>query len=372
MTRKQTPELVDALIEPAAPECHAANLAIFGGSLRLAFFAGSSEGRPDVSVWRSDLSLDGAGWSVPRPLEGDETLSEQNPVLFPSPDGRLWLFSTAQQLKDQSTAVVNVRESDDGETFSPPRVLLAPDRRGGAYVRQPPVVLASGRWLLPTYRCGSAAGVGWTGDRDVSTVTVSDDSGRTWIEHPVVGSEGCVQMCVALLADATLLALFRSRWADHLYESRSDGSGLSWSAPKPTELPNNNSSIQYIRLADDRLALVYNDSRADAGADAVNLAARGGRRARWGTPRSPISLAIGDAGGRAWRHVRDLESSSGACAAGSGANEELSYPTLTQSADGDLHIAYTRFRRAIRYRRIGAAELAEMSGASRVPMDSMG
>ncbi|WP_328586112.1 exo-alpha-sialidase, partial [Pseudomonas ficuserectae] len=52
--------------------------------------------------------------------------------------------------------------------------------------------------------------------------------------------------------------MFRSRWADFIYSSRSIDRGRSWSAPTPTELPNNNSSIQFVKLATDELALVYN------------------------------------------------------------------------------------------------------------------
>jgi predicted neuraminidase len=34
-------------------------------------------------------------------------------------------------------------------------------------------------------------------------------------------------------------------------------------------------------------------------------------------------------------------------------NRELSYPSITQTADGALHIAYTHFRQAIKYVRVG-------------------
>lgn len=49
-------------------------------------------------------------------------------------------------------------------------------------------------------------------------------------------------MNVTLLADCSLLGLFRGRWADFIYERRSFDNGNSWSEPTPTTLPNNNSS----------------------------------------------------------------------------------------------------------------------------------
>jgi predicted neuraminidase len=35
-------------------------------------------------------------------------------------------------------------------------------------------------------------------------------------------------------------------------------------------------------------------------------------------------------------------------------NRELSYPSIAQTPDGDLHIAFTYFRQAIKYVRVGA------------------
>ena len=102
------------------------------------------------------------------------------------------------------------------------------------------------------------------GNSDDSAVMISDDAGATWSEHVLPGSLGCVHMNIQPVADGSLLALFRSRWADSIYESRSTDDGTTWSEPVPTELPNNNSSIQFTALADGRLALVYNHSRAEA------------------------------------------------------------------------------------------------------------
>ena len=66
-------------------------------------------------------------------------------------------------------------------------------------------------------------------------------------------------MCIARLDDGSLIAVYRSRWADNIYQSRSTDHGRSWSAPVATALPNNNSSIQLTRLGNGHLALVFND-----------------------------------------------------------------------------------------------------------------
>ncbi len=61
---------------------------------------------------------------------------------------------------------------------------------GGVFVRQPPVVTPTGRWLLPLFRCPVAPGARWRGDEDDSVVLASDDEGGTWREVVVPGSTG--------------------------------------------------------------------------------------------------------------------------------------------------------------------------------------
>ncbi|MET7761322.1 exo-alpha-sialidase [Streptomyces sp. NPDC005393] len=201
------------------------------------------------------------------------------------------------------------------------------------------------------------------------------NQGKSWRERPVPGSTGCVHVNVHPPPDTTLLALFRSRWADAIHASRSHDGGETWSAPEPIGLPNNNSSVQYVPLADGRLALVHNhSSAADATARRVSRydeiddggrpdgtpapaqpAPASGRGAFWGAPRAPMTLALSAGGGRTWPERRDLDVGDGHCLTNNSRdrlNRELSYPTIQQSPDGALHIAYTYHRQAIKYVRV--------------------
>jgi predicted neuraminidase len=138
----------------------------------------------------------------------------------------------------------------------------------------------------------------------------------------------------------------------------------------PTELPNNNSSVQFVVLAGDRLALVFNESSAaDATARRTSLydeidddgladtpapaegASTGHSAAFWGAPRAPMTLAISEDGGLTWPTRRNIEIGDGYCLSNNsrdGLNREFSYPTITATG-GRLHIAFTRFRQAIEY-----------------------
>lgn len=264
----------DTTLPAPTVQSHAANLTVLpGGDLGCVWFGGTQEGMADISVWFSRLTPGTTTWTDAVRLSEDRTRSEQNPVLFPMPSGALWLLHTAQRGGDQDTAEVRLRVSHDhGTTWEATRTLFPATPGGGVFVRQPPVVLPTGRLLLPVFRCRTAPGEKWSGDLDTSAVMISDDDGRTWSEQPVPGSTGLVHMNVHRLPDGSLLALYRSRRADAVHRSVSLDDGDTWSEPQPLGLPNNNSSIQYIPLTDGRLALVYNhSSAADATARRVSL-----------------------------------------------------------------------------------------------------
>lgn len=263
--RPDDPERLDAMLPAPAVQNHAANLATLpGGDLGCVWFGGTQEGVPDIRVWFSRLPVGADTWSTPVQLSDDGTRSEQNPVLFVAPGGDVWLLWTAQIAGNQDTSEVRRRISGDGgRTWGPATTLIPASDTGGVFVRQPIVVLHSGRWLLPVFHCVSVPGQRWVGDRDTSAVLISDDAGATWRESAVPDSTGRVHMNVVPLADGTLAAFYRSRWADFVYRSTSTDDGETWTAPQQVpDLPNNNSSVQVVRLADDRLAVVFNDSSA--------------------------------------------------------------------------------------------------------------
>lgn len=366
------PQRLVADLPAPCVQAHAANLMPLGdGSLGCVWFGGTMEGRSDISVFFSRLEPGAAAWSAPVQLSHDPERSEQNPLLFPAPDGTLWLLHTAQSSGNQNTAFVRRRISHDhGRSWGPTETLIDTP---GTFVRQPIQVQADGSWLLPVFCCRSLPGEKWDGSRDDSAVLRSTDQGASWQRIAVPDSLGCVHMNIVPSSDGGLLAFFRSRWADHVYATRSDDGGLSWAPPWPTVLPNNNSSIQALRLADGRLAMIFNASSAldaqerreslydeidDEGTDAETTepaAPPPARRAFWGAPRAPLTLALSADDGRTWPWQRHLEVGDGYCMTNNSAdrqNREYSYPSIRQSADGALHLAYTVFRQHIRHARV--------------------
>ena len=373
-THPQDPRREVADIPSLCAQAHAANLMVLhDGTLACVWFGGSMEGRSDISVYLSKFDALSRTWSTPVQLSNDAERSEQNPILFPVPDGSLWLLHTAQYSGNQDTAVVRRRVSlDHGSNWTETGSLK--DIPTGTFVRHPIHVHTDGSWLMPAYACRVLPGAKWDGSLDESFVMRSTDQGASWQQIPIPNSLGCVHMSLVPATGGRLLGFFRSRWADNIYMTSSDDGGLSWKEPVATELPNNNSSIQALRLADGRLAMIFNQSSAadaterreslydelddqDSSVSQSQVVAvkNTGRRSFWGAPRAPMTLALSEDDGLTWPWRRNLEVGDGWCMSNDSErslNREYSYPSLRQTADGALHLAYTVFRRHIRHVRV--------------------
>ncbi|KAK4499710.1 hypothetical protein PRZ48_010228 [Zasmidium cellare] len=355
----------ECFIPAATPQCHASNLLILdNGDLLCAWFGGSQEGKPDISIYLARKAAGEQSWSKATRATFDTSRSEQNPVLFQTPEGNLWLLHTSQQLGDQDSAVVKRQISQDrGLTWGTPEVLFP---EPGTFIRQPVIVLESGAWVIPTFKCRSEPGTRWVGNDDISAIRVSQDQGRTWTEKEVPNSFGAVHMQIQQLKDKRYLALYRSRWADSIHLSTSLD-GIDWSEPRPTTLPNPNAGICFDVLSSGRILVVYNhSSRANAegrreglyddiaAADDVRknqVSKHAGKEAFWGAPRAPLCLAWSDDDGQSWRH-RVMEEGDGYCMTNNSEqklNRELSYPSIRIGGDGKVHVAFTFWRQGIKY-----------------------
>ncbi len=355
---------VDAFLPSPMVQNHAANLHVLpDGRLACVWFGGTMEGMGDISVYMSTLGPH--GWSAARRLSDDPTRSEQNPVLFTAPDGAVWLFHTSQPGGRQDECEIVARVSHDGgESFGPTRRI---GEFRGVFVRQPVHLGPAGEWLLPGFRCVTPAAGRWTGDIDTAVMLVSKDEGQSWRATEVPDSLGAVHMNPVSPLAGAMPAFYRDRYAQWVKRSLSSDGGLSWSAPQPTDLPNNNSSVQAIRLADGRIGMVLNpisaamsDARRASLYDEIEgeaevQAVTEGPKAVWGVPRAPMTLAISSDNGATFSVRIDLDRGTGHALSNNsaaGVNRELSYPSILQDGEGHLHIAYTYHRRAIRYVRI--------------------
>ncbi len=290
------------------PSCHASTiLEAKNGDLLASWFGGSREGADDVAIWMSRKTAD--GWSAPVEMARHEGYPTWNPVLFRSGDGATWLFYKFGRSPREWNGAWR-KSLDDGRTWSDwrqfPAGLLGP-------IKNKPIALPDGTIVSGTSVETDFAWSAW--------VEVSKDQGRTWshygpITHPDQ-PRGVIQPAIVPIPGGLRMFLRARNVGKICYADSFDG-GRNWSPATSTALPNPNSGIDAVGLADGRIVLIYNHTE------------RG---------RTPLNAAVSSDYGKTWNSFLALETEPG----------EYSYPAVIQGADGTVHITYTWKRERIKH-----------------------
>jgi predicted neuraminidase len=292
-------------------QCHASTIAQTKSGLVAAWFGGTREGAADVGIWLS--RHDGQTWSAPVEVANGVQSPELrypcwNPVLFQPAEGALLLFYKVGPNPREWWGML-IRSSDAGETWSAPERL--PEGILGP-IKNKPEMLADGRLL-----CGSSTEHdGWRVHLETTTDLGLEKWSRT---EPLNDGRtiGTIQPSILRHGDKRLQLVCRTRGAGKIVNFWSEDGGRTWGEMTETELPNPNSGIDAVTLADGRHVLVYNHTP------------RG---------RTPLNVAISK-DGREWKGVAVLEDTPG----------EYSYPAVMQTADGLVHITYTWRRERVKH-----------------------
>lgn len=326
------------------PTAHApALLELPNGDMLCCWFAGTYEGSADIRIICSRLEKGAMAWTEPVDISGDPERSEQNPSLFYGPDNAVWAMYTAQKDRQagkdnmQFTSQIRRQKSfDGGRTWGEYETVFP---REGSFCRQEIQVLKNGRWIFGNWICTDSVD-GLSGDPSV--FQISDDEGKTWRQVDMPNSRGRVHPTVVELDDGHLVAFMRSREADNVYRSESFDWGDSWSEPKPTPLPNNNSSISATRLASGRICIAYNPT-------CTPEPVKG--KAAWPGLRCPVAVALSEDGGLTFPIIRWMERGEGFMGDENKTNnKQYEYPYIMQSRDGRIHLAYAAFtRKGVKY-----------------------
>ena len=311
-------------INPNAPypSCHASTIAeVAPGELVAAWFGGTKERAPDVGIWIARYEngkwLDAVEVANGVQLEGPR-LPTWNPVLFAPDPKSLVLFYKVGPSPSTWWGMM-MTSSDGGRTWSKPTRL--PDHILGP-IKDKPVQLKDGSWLCPSSTEGDG---GWRVHFELSR-----DAGKTWeLVGPVDKGKddlSAIQPSVMFHGDGRLQAICRTN-KGILADTWSSDQGKTWSPLAATTLPNPNSGVDGVTLADGRQLLVYNNSAPPPERPTKGL-------------RYPIDVAISSDGVQ-WKHVLVLDSEPN----GAG----YAYPAVIQARDGRVHITYTWDRKMIKH-----------------------
>ncbi|MBX3413732.1 MAG: exo-alpha-sialidase [Pirellulales bacterium] len=301
--------------EAPGPYKHPASIEqLAGGDLYLVYYGGSGEYADDTAVYGSRRKEGEGKWSAPAPIADTPFRSEGNGVIWQAPDGLVWLFYNVRYGETWSTSRIQAKISRDGaETWSDPIIVAWEE---GMMVRSRPVALADGDFLLPVYH-ETGHDTEKVGDDTTSLFLRYDHkSGRFTETNRIHARRGCLQPAAAQV-EGDYFVCYNRRGGDYepttdgyLVRSESRDGGRTWSEGVDTKFPNPNSAVDFLRLLNGHLLLIYNDNMND---------------------RTPLTAAISTDGDQTYPHRRNLVVGPGPYA----------YPFTIQAKDGTIHCVYT-------------------------------
>ena len=319
------------LPDTGAPSVHAASLiALKDGVVRAFWFAGSREGAPDVVINTSVFDPQRSRWSAPTVVidrvGAEKGLSRYiaklgNPVPARMADGRMQLFFVTVSIGGWAGSSISSMISDDeGLTWNrPQRLISSPLINLSTLVKSPAMPFEDGRLGLPAYH----EWIGRFGEFlriDASRVIDKRrmSSGRSSIQ-PVVFTDG----------PQTAEAFFRqtrpSSQPKQIPTSETKDAGQSWTVTKDLEIPNPNSALAALTLANGTRLMVLNNIEA---------------------ARYRLVMVMREPSSPQWQVVQVLEDDDSLL---NDRYREFSYPYLISANGEDAHLAYTWNRTKIKH-----------------------
>ncbi|MFO0949023.1 MAG: sialidase family protein [Planctomycetota bacterium] len=321
------------------------------GDLIVSWYRGSGErSADDVAVYGSRKKKGESHWSPAFVMADNPGFPDGNTCMMVDRQNKLWLFWPIVLANSWESCLTAYRVSSDYQKEGEPKwdwqgvVLLKPvdfatqfdealerekkrrkisglveaayvakvrvhanvklSQRLGWQTRCKPIVLPSGRILLPLY----------TDTFSVSLIAISDDGGVTWYASQPLWGFGNIQPTLLRKNDGTIVAYMRENGTtERIRVCESKDEGLTWGPVLESELLNPGAGVDGVRLANGHWALVYNDQKEG---------------------RNKLAVSISDDEGKTWKWTRHLE------------NQEkgsFHYPVVIQGADGMIHAVYSYF-----------------------------
>ncbi len=306
---------------PTGPYKHPASITeLDNGDLYLVYYGGEGEYARDTAVFGARRAAGQSSWSAPTAIARDPFRSVGNAVIWQAPDDVVWLFYVVRYGATWSSSRIQAKISRDrAMTWSDPFPIAL---EAGMMVRNRPIVLADGGYLLPVYlETGDDTEV--VGAASTSRFLHFDPANRLWTERGEISSPtGNIQPAVVEVSPGHLIAYCRRGGgygpteAGWTVRAESRDGGRTWTEGVNSAFRNPNSALEFLKLQSGSLLLVFNDHM-------------------W--KRTPLVAALSTDGDRTYAHRRTIGD----------ADDTYAYPIGFQARDGRIHIVYTSDARKV-------------------------
>jgi hypothetical protein len=297
-------------------------VARLGNNNLIAVWSASAKAGGGAKIYVS-LSPDGGKtWNAPKTVltpEAGKSMADPNMLVA---GNRIFVYSSKINApnKIEKTWTIGTESLDNGTTWSEP--FEVPTQHQYVVGKQHNgIVLRDGSFLMAIAwdkwpEMGMAARS--EGEMDLTAGVLASRDGRKWTQHGALhatydkltpgGTNGLCEPSLVELENGEILMILRSGGTHH-YQSRSSDGGMTWSTPVPSSLTGHNTPTALLRLQQNpkEIVAVWNNSPLT---------------------RTPLSTAISGDGGRTWSVPRILASTTD--------GQQVSYPGLTQAADGTI------------------------------------
>ena len=322
---------MDWLPDTGAPSVHAASLiALKDGAVRAFWFAGSREGAPDVVINTAVFDPQASRWSAPTVVmdrvSAEKGLSRYiaklgNPVPARMADGRMQLFFVTVSIGGWAgSSISSVISDDEGLTWGQPqRLISSPLINLSTLVKSPAMLFSDGRLGLPAYH-------EWIG-RFGEFLRV--DASQVIDKRRMSSGRGAIQPVVFNDGPQDASAFFRqtrsSTQPKQIPVSETKDAGQSWVVTKDLEIPNPNSALAGLTLANGTSLMVLNNIEVG---------------------RYRLVMVMREPNSAQWQVIQVLEDDESLA---NDQRREFSYPYLISTTGEDAHLAYTWDRKKIKH-----------------------
>ena len=263
--------------------------------------------KPGTTWIAGRVTIDGGKtWSPESVIARHPDCQPSHPSVLTTRDGVLhvfylgfkkWKWQGVNPTDEAQSDLWTTRSSDNGATWSEPQMIF----KGYTGASNGAIETRDGNLIVSYSHYVNDPG------RLVSQTSMSTDGGKTWslsndIDIGGAGDhEGALEPCVIELKDGRVWMLIRTT-RKVFWESFSTDGGKPWSAAKATTIDSTSAPGHLARLADGRIALVWN--RADKGRTELHLALSADEGKTW-TP--SLNVAQGTPGGATYPFVIEID-----------------------------------------------------------------